>query len=68
MKIRIAMKTPDCVSDAVDRVVMDPLSEESENIIDMICKKWFRYGEICVLEVDTEKETISVIPAYTTTK
>lgn len=66
MKIRIIMKTPDCVDDAINNTEFDLECPEDEyptkQLIRTVCEKWFSYGEICVLEVDTDKQTIKVIP------
>jgi hypothetical protein len=76
MKIRVQMKDPDTLADAVhEAVVMRPvpgLSEREfsivaegrqEEITDECVKRWFRYGEYLLVEIDTDDWTITVLPA-----
>ena len=75
MKIRITMKDPDCLDDAIadqvkrelDKVEgVDP--EEREQLVEARCerireklRKWFEYGEYLTVECDTEADTAIVI-------
>lgn len=76
MKIRIQMKDPDTMPDAVTDAVreelrasglpkdeQDVLYEVRSDKIRGICAKWFRYSEYLTVEVDTEAQTCTVIPA-----
>jgi hypothetical protein len=59
MKIRISMKTPDCIDRAIDE--LEPSDHEAEDIR-RISKRFFRYEEYVELEIDTETETCIVVP------
>lgn len=78
MKLRITMKTPDCVSDAIENAKgearqeienekdRETFDEEVAGTFDSwkeICEKWVSYGERVTLEVDTDEETIRVLEA-----
>lgn len=77
MKIRITMKSPDCVHDAVTDAVtagvyaIDGMSDsEQSELIESRAedqkeklKKWFKYGEYLTGECDTETGTATVLPA-----
>jgi len=76
MKIRIQMKDPDTMHDAVAEAVseqlqssglpkdeQDALCEVRCDKIRAICAKWFRYSEYLTVEVDTDAETCTVLPA-----
>lgn len=77
MKIKITMKNPDTMHDAVVDAVtagvyaLVGLSEsEQESMIDLRVeaeeeklKKWFKYGEYLTVECDTETGTATVLPA-----
>lgn len=59
MKIRISMKTPDCIDHAISE---EEPSNTEEKAIRRIAKKFFRYDECVDLEIDTERETCIVVP------
>lgn len=70
MKIRVNMKTPDALSEAVCEAVgpaeVDLDDDQTnydliETITDMAKKKWFRYGECVTLEIDTDAGTCVVL-------
>lgn len=73
MKIKITLKDPDtlydAVSDAVDNLVIDGLSEDELEAVKEKRKdtyremagEWFEFGEYVTLELDTETETIKVL-------
>ena len=71
------MKTPDAVSDAVNDAIrqefenredLSPderldLEFEMEQQLTPILKKWIQWGEIVMIQVDTDAETAIVLPA-----
>jgi hypothetical protein len=59
MKIRISMKTPDCIDNAMHELA---ISDREVDDIRRISKKFFRYDECVELEIDTETETCIVVP------
>lgn len=75
MKVRVTLKDPDTMHDAVDRAVVkldrpDGVSQpEWEDICEgragaaksVISEKWMEYGEYLVVEFDTEAGTATVI-------
>ena len=76
MKFQVTMKDPDQLYDAAAEAVDDELkatnlSEEERDAIREIrtekvtdvADKWFRWGEYLTVEIDTEAETIRVVPA-----
>lgn len=77
MKIRVTMKDPDCLHNAVREQVKteidkltglfeterDHLVEDRIEHINRGCSKWFRYGEYLTVEIDTEAGTCVVVPA-----
>lgn len=57
MKIRLTFKTPDVVFYAINDI------EGEEGIqAERAIGKWVKQGEYITVEVDTEKETCTVIP------
>lgn len=74
MKFQVAMKDPDTLHDAI----ADAVSEDVASILDederaalsevraekarRVAAKWFRYSEYLTVEIDTDAETISVVP------
>lgn len=56
MKIKVLMKTPDCLDYATEY-----LNEEDKTKLLQIARKWFSYREYVSLEIDTEKETCIVL-------
>jgi len=65
MKVRITMKNPDAlmyaVNDAIEDIEDEEKREEKREEIEAECKKWMKYGEYLVVEVDTETGTCEVI-------
>ena len=77
MKIRVTLKDPDTMHDAVREAVtaeveanFESLSKSERNSLidsrveehtDIIIKDWMRYGEYLTVEFDTEKLTATVI-------
>jgi len=74
MKIRITMKTPDVLQDAIDNAVFiteanqggdEMSSAEVEHVrssATLKARKWFKYGEYLTVELDTESGTCVVMP------
>jgi hypothetical protein len=75
MKLRVTMKDPDCLHEAVDSAVARQLKElnlpddECDAIREMRCEKlreecskWFEYGEYLTVEIDTDAGTCVVVP------
>lgn len=71
MKIRVIMKTPDALNDAIERAVEDEMpAGDSEDLegefvtrtmaARKIAEKWFSYGELVTLVIDTEANTCTV--------
>lgn len=58
MIIRLTFKTPDAVDDAIA-----DLDEDSKDIAKNVISKWVEYGEYIRVDVDTEKQTCTVLPA-----
>lgn len=79
MKIKVTMKDPDTLHDAVADAVRDEvaglagLSEDEREAVEekrraavmAAAGKWFRYGEYLTVEIDTEAGTATVCPAST---
>lgn len=74
MKLRVTLKDPDCVYDAVDDLLDEELKEmpedEAEAIKEIrrekyneIASKWFSYGEYLSVEIDLDLKTIRVLKA-----
>jgi ferredoxin-NADP reductase len=75
MKIKITMKDPDVLQDAIEEAVkeevksMENLSDDEKELVvesrkekaSSVCGKWFRYGEYLTVEVDTENKTCVVL-------
>lgn len=69
MKIRVSMKTPDALHEAIKEAI--DRSGVAKNDYDMcqliedriikIAKRWFSYNESVELEIDTEAETCTVL-------
>jgi hypothetical protein len=74
MKIRIQMKDPDTLHDAIADAVhadTESISDEDERIAvkevrtdkaNKVARKWFRYGEYLTVELDTEDGSCIVVP------
>ena len=75
MKIKVTLKDPDTLHDAIaDSVArsVESLSDTDERAAisevrtqkaAKIAAKWFRYSEYLTVEIDTDEETIAVLPA-----
>lgn len=72
MKIKIYLKDPDtlydAISDAVDEVEYDLPEDELELLKEKrkekyreLATEWFEYGEYVMLEMDTDKKTMKVL-------
>lgn len=68
------MKTPDCVNNAIEsQITLPPTEDEEDNteqleelnadraIYVAMLSKFFKYGECCTLEFDTETGTMEVL-------
>jgi hypothetical protein len=76
MKFRITMKDPDgvydCIQDAakemaeqvtgVDQDEREGLIESKREKLSELCRNWFEYGEYLTVEIDTDAQTIAVVP------
>jgi len=72
MKLRVVMKCPDALDFAIENALEDEIggASESEELDDLfysekkkiesLVKKWFRYGEVVTLIIDTEEKTCIV--------
>lgn len=77
MKVKVQMKDPDTLYDAINDAVSEQLTlegltdpEERESLLEIrreriqgLAGKWFRYGEYLTVEIDTEAQTCTVLPA-----
>lgn len=75
MKVTVTMKDPDVLRDAIEDAVRETLNgiadkDEQAAILEVRCDKvaeiaakWFMYGEYLSVEIDTDKETITVLDA-----
>lgn len=75
MIFRVYMKDPDVLQDGIEEALDEDLKasglpdDEQEALREIRFEKaqdvagnWFKYGEYLMVEIDTEKETIRVIP------
>lgn len=75
MKIKVTMKDPDTLQDAIEEAVKKDLSDlgldqdELESVMEKRCEKvttlackWFEYGEYLTVEIDTDAKTCVVVP------
>ncbi len=75
MIFRVYMKDTDVLQDGIEEAVNEDLKasglaeDEQEAIREIrsekasdVAGKWFQYGEYLMVEIDTEKETIRVVP------
>ena len=72
MQVRITLKTPDALDDAIERAAEDEIGGASDDessqepFEELVAKtkklaeRWFRYGELVSLVLDTEDETCTV--------
>ena len=58
MQIRIKMKTPDAVADALN----DIQDEDEQYRLKSLAHHWFEFGEYLTVEIDTEAKTCTVVP------
>lgn len=77
MKIKVTMKDPDTLDDAIDDAVRtdiaridgldkndrEALFEGRREKIGELAAKWFKYGEYLSVEIDTEAGTATVLAA-----
>ena len=77
MKFTISMKDPDTLDDAIRDAVKNELAaivglddddrealqERREESAREIASKWFEYGEYLHVEIDTDANTCTVLPA-----
>lgn len=76
MKIKVTMKDPDTMYDAVQNAVIQELvaigmpNDEFERMVELRSeklrakmRKWFEYGEYLTVEFDTETMTATVLDA-----
>jgi hypothetical protein len=73
MKIKVTMKDPDTLRDAIVDVVSETVSDmpedEREAVMDCriekakeVARTWFEYGEYLTVEIDTDAKTCVVVP------
>lgn len=69
MRVRITLKTPDALNDAIERAAEDEVGgppDDDEAFNELVAKtkklaeRWFQYGELVTLVLDTEAETCTV--------
>lgn len=77
MKIKVTMKDPDTLGDAVDDAVRteiaridgldaadrEALFEGRREKVGELAAKWFKWGEYLSVEIDTDAGTATVLPA-----
>lgn len=75
MKFTVSMKCPDALERAIELEAEGLVGgssddeEADERYSELVrtameyAEKWFRYGEIVTLEIDSDKDTCTVIPA-----
>lgn len=56
MKVMLTFKTPDVIHEACE-----DLTEEEEEEVEEICKRWIKYEEYISVVVDTEAKTCTVL-------
>lgn len=65
MKFTVTLKTPDVLEDSINEAINnlpDPdQDQESKDEILKKCGQWFEYGECLTVEIDTEKNTCTVL-------
>lgn len=75
MIFKVYMKDTDVLHDGIDEAIDEELKasylpyDEQEALREIrhekasdVASKWFEYGEYLTVEIDTEKETIRVVP------
>lgn len=76
MKFKVTLKDPDTLGDAILEAVekefadskleqdeLDSVIELRQEKVSEICAKWFEYSEYLTVEIDTDKQTITVCKA-----
>ena len=77
MKIQITLKDPDGVYESIKDAAesstgdieglendeLDALAETRRETIEEQCNRWVKWGEYVTIEIDTEANTATVIPA-----
>lgn len=58
MKVQLTFKTPDVADEAIDRLPLLDRGEARKAIA-----KWVEFGEYLTVEIDTDEETCTVLPA-----
>jgi hypothetical protein len=78
MKFRVMLKDPDgiyeCIEDAINLTVADVTDQEERAAlkevrgekIRALTSRWFQFGDYCEVEIDTEAQTIRVVPVKET--
>lgn len=72
MIFKVYMKDTDVLHEGIEDALVKPdnLNDEEWELIkekrhedaSEVASKWFQYGEYLTVEIDTEKETIRVVP------
>lgn len=73
MIFQVTMKDPDVLYDAINEALDEELKDWDEDEADAVREirheklsemagKWFEYGEYLTVEIDTDKQTIRVVP------
>jgi len=58
MKFIVTFKNPDALFEALSSLSLEDQKEARET-----CRKFFKWGEYAHIEIDTEKETATVLAA-----
>ena len=59
MKFQVTLKCPDALEQSFADVVACDSPEW--NVVRKQCEKWFKYGELLTVEIDTEADTCTVL-------
>lgn len=76
MKFQVTMKDPDgiyeCTEEAVKKDVLaipglsdrerEAVFQARREAVSQVMRRWFEYGDYCVIEVDTDAGTATVVP------
>lgn len=62
MKFSVTMKCPDALSRAITQATQAADTKDDVEALEVLCARWFRYGECISIEIDTEQKTCVVIP------
>ena len=65
MIVKIEMKTPDALDYAIKEAIGFEFSSDDDQyqeLYEKLSKKFFKYGEYCEIEVDTETMKAEVVP------